>query len=281
MTVQDLKELTNERIHFSVSTDSVVIRSWTSRYADMVHVVDIETVEMTSPTVVRISVPVGTRMGDHEILADLSTGIVTADGNVFDEPMPEYAQKQPIKKKTTSATFHPSINGFSIRSVKAMPSEDGYAVYCKIYFNDRKIGDFMDKGDGGDYSFYADPPYSRARIEDVIRSFPPTNRDYGLGPMKIPYDMNQMVNDLMEMKEIAKALKRLEGSGRDYVLIDEWKSNRHFNCTASNTKSDDELSETLRIELSKKGLSSYEIRRYISQEDVRIVNTFVCREMIC
>lgn len=280
MTVQDLKELSNEMVGFSVSSDSVFIRSWPYKYADMVHISDVGSVEMVSPDVVRISVPVGTMMGDHEILADLNTGVVTADGKVFDEPMPEYAQKPKMQKKTR-ATFHPSINGFSIRSVKSMPSEDGYAVYCKVYFNDRKIGDFVDKGDGSEYSFHADPPYSRARIEDVIRSFPPTNRDYGLEPMKIPYDMNQMVNDLMEMKEIAKALKRLEGSGRDYVLIDEWKSNRHFNCTPSNTKSDDELSETLRIELSKKGLSSYEIRRYISQEDVRIVNTFVCREMIC
>lgn len=32
MTVQDLKKLTNEKIQFSVSTDGVVIRSWTFRY---------------------------------------------------------------------------------------------------------------------------------------------------------------------------------------------------------------------------------------------------------
>ena len=34
---------------------------------------------MVSPDVVRISVPVGTMMGDHEILVDLNTGIVTAE----------------------------------------------------------------------------------------------------------------------------------------------------------------------------------------------------------
>ena len=88
MTVKDLQKLSNERIQFSVYTDSVVIRSWTCRYADMVHVSDIESVEMTSPSVVQISIPVGTRMGDHEILVDLSSGIVTADGKAFDEPMP-------------------------------------------------------------------------------------------------------------------------------------------------------------------------------------------------
>ena len=38
MTVQDLQKLTNEKIQFSVSSDSVVIRSWAYRYADMVRV---------------------------------------------------------------------------------------------------------------------------------------------------------------------------------------------------------------------------------------------------
>ena len=164
MTVQDLNGLSNERVRFSVSTDGVVIRSWPYKYADMVHISDVGSVEMVSPDVVRISVPVGTMMGDHEILVDLNSGIVTADGKVFDEPMPEYAQKPKIQKKTR-ATFHPSINGFSIRSVKTMPSEDGYAVYCKVYFNDRKIGDFVDKGDGSEYSFHVCKPYSSYKIE--------------------------------------------------------------------------------------------------------------------
>ena len=164
MTVQDLKELSNEMVGFSVSSDSVFIRSWPYKYADMVHISDVGSVEMVSLDVVRISVPVGTMMGDHEILADLNTGVVTADGKVFDEPMPEYAQKPKIQKKTR-ATFHPSINGFSIRSVKTMPSEDGYAVYCKVYFNDRKIGDFVDKGDGSEYSFHVCKPYSSYKIE--------------------------------------------------------------------------------------------------------------------
>ena len=107
MTVQDLKGLTNEMVGFSVSSDSVFIRSWTYKYTDMVHLSDIGSVEMVLPDVVRISVPVGTMMGDHEILVDLNTGIVTADGKVFDEPMPEYAQKPPMQKKARG-TFHPS-----------------------------------------------------------------------------------------------------------------------------------------------------------------------------
>lgn len=184
MKVQDLQKLTNEKIQFSVSSDSVVIRSWAYRYADMVRVSDIESVEMTSPTVVRISVPVGTMMGDHEILVALNTGIVTADGKVFDELMSEYAQKLPMQKKARG-TFYPSINGFSIRSVKAMPSEDGYAVCCKVYFNDRKIGDFVDKGDGSEYSFHAEEPYSSYKVEQIVRSFPKIVRDYGFGQMDV------------------------------------------------------------------------------------------------
>ena len=79
MTVQGLKELTNERMRFSVSSDSVFIRSCSYKYADMVNLSDIGSVEMVSPAVVRISVPVGTLMGDHEILVDLNTGIVSAE----------------------------------------------------------------------------------------------------------------------------------------------------------------------------------------------------------
>ena len=49
MTVQDLKELSNEMVGFSVSSDSVFIRSWPYKYADMVHLSDIGSVEMVSP----------------------------------------------------------------------------------------------------------------------------------------------------------------------------------------------------------------------------------------
>ena len=79
MTVQDLKELSNEMVGFSVSSDSVFIRSWSYKYADMVHISDVGSVEMVSPEVVRISVPGRTMMGDHEILVDLNTGIVSAE----------------------------------------------------------------------------------------------------------------------------------------------------------------------------------------------------------
>ena len=79
MTVQDLKGLTNEMVGLSVSSDSVFIRSWPYKYADMVHLSNVGSVEMVSPEVVRISVPVRTMMGGHEILADLNTGIVSSE----------------------------------------------------------------------------------------------------------------------------------------------------------------------------------------------------------
>lgn len=280
MTVQDLKGLTKERMRFSVSSDSIFIQSLPYKYADMVHISDIGSVEMASPDVVRISVPIGSMMGDHEILADLDTGIVTADGKVFDEPMPEYSQKTPIQKKTTSATFYPSINGFSIRSVKSMPSEDGYAVCCKVYFNDRKIGDFVDKGDGGEYSFYADKPYSSYNVEKVVRSFPKIVRDYGFGLMEVEYSIGIMVDDLMTMKGISKELKRLEGVGRDYVRIDDWKGGRHLSAEISSAMSDDEMEERLKADLKKRGMEEFEIKRYRSLDDLCVVDTIVTEKML-
>ena len=279
MTVQDLNGFSNERVRFSVSSDSVFIRSWPYKYADMVHISDVGSVEMVSPDVVRISVPVGTMMGDHEILADLNTGIVTADGKVFDEPMPEYAQKPKMQKKTR-ATFHPSINGFSIRSVKSMPSEDGYAVCCKVYFNGRKIGDFVDKGDGSEYSFHADKPYSSYKVEQIVRSFPKIVRDYGFGQMEVEYNIGMMVDDLMEMKDIARRLKKLEGTGRDYVRIDDWKGERHLSAEVSKAMSDEEMVKRLNADLKKRGMEEFELKRYRGMDDLCIHNAMVVEEML-
>ena len=279
MTVQNLKELSNEMVGFSVSSDSVFIRSWPYKYADMVHISDVGSVEMVSLDVVRISVPVGTMMGDHEILADLNTGVVIADGKVFDEPMPEYAQKPPMQKKARG-TFHPSINGFSIRSVKSMPSEDGYAVCCKIYFNDRKIGDFVDKGDGSEYSFHAGKPYSSYKVEQIVRSFPKIVRDYGFGQMEVEYNIGIMVDDLMVMNDIARRLKKMKGTGRDYVRIDDWKGERHLSAEVSKAMSDEEMAERLKADLKKRGMEEFEVKRYRSVDDLCIHNMMVAEGML-
>lgn len=285
MTVDELKKFTNDKVLFNSSEFSLVIRSKVYRYADFFSRKNIESIELESESIIRVIIPTGSAMGDHEVIVDLETGIVTADGKIFDKPMPEEignaSPNKPEPRKSIAKRFTPTINGFSIKDAHTMPSEDGYACYCKVYFNGKKVGDFVDKGDGGEYSFYADSPYSRSKIEEVIRSFPPTNRDYGFGPMEVPYDMNQMVNDLMEMKEIAKELRKLEGSGRDYVLIDEWHIGRHYVCTIPSDISDEELRKKLTKEPMMQGMSAYDIRRYRSLDDLHIVDSFVCEEMIC
>lgn len=284
MTVEELKRMSNDKILFDSSKDSLLIRSHIYRYADFLKIEDIDSIEQSSECKVSISIPKGSAMGDHRISVDLQTGIVTADGKVYDEPLPESIKKvisrTTDKPKKASTRFTPTINGFSIKDVHTMPSEDGYACSCKVYFNGKKVGDFVDKGDGGEYSFYADPPYIRSKIEEVIRSFPSTNRDYGFGPMEVSYDMNQMVNDLMEMKEIAKELRKLEGSGRDFVTIDEWKTGKHLTCTPLSSISDEELADKLDKDLQRRGLTDYEVNRYRGLEDLNVVNTFACIDIL-
>lgn len=285
MTVDELKKLTNDKVLFSSSECSLVIRSKVCRYADFFRIRNIESIERESENIIRVTIPEGSSMGDHKVIVDLETGIVTADGKVFDKPMPEEIRNaspnNSVPQKPSAKRFIPTINGFSIKDVHMMPSEDGYACYCKVFFNGKKVGDFIDKGDGGEYSFYADPPYSRSKIEEVIRSFPPTNRDYGLGPMEVPYDMNQMVNDLMEMREIAKELRKLEGSGRDYVLIDDWKSGRHLTCSPLSSISNKMIENELKVSLAERGLQDYEFRRFRSLENLHIVNRFIYEELLC
>lgn len=273
MTVEELKKLANDKVLFNSSGVSLVVRSRIYRYADFFSIKAIESIERVSENTIRIMIPIGSAMGDHEVVVDLNTGIVTADGKVYDEPMPEEIRKTESPKPSVKR-FTPTINGFSIGSVRTMPSEDGYACCCKVYFNGKKVGDFLDKGDGSEYSFHANPPFSSSKIEAVIRSFPSTNRDYGLGSMEVPYDMNQMVNDLMEMKEIAKELRNLEGSGRDYVLIDDWRTGRHFTCTPPCGISDEELKKKLDSDMEKYGIPTYELRRYRKLEDLYVVNAF-------
>lgn len=284
MTVDELKKLANDKVLFNSSECSLVIRSKVYRYADFFNIKNIESIEWESESIIRVNIPAGSAMGDREVIVDLETGIITADGKIFDKPIPEEIRNaspnKPEPRKPTAKRFTPTINGFSIKDVQTMPSEDGYACYCKVYFNGKKVGDFVDKGDGGEYSFYADPPYSRSKIEEVIRGFPPTNRDYGLGPMEIPYDMNQMVNDLMEMKEIAKELRKLEGSGKDYVVIDEWRTGRQFTCAPPSGTSDADLKKRLDKDLMMHGISVYDMRRYRSLDDLHVVNTFVSEELL-
>lgn len=284
MTVDELENLTNDNVLFNSSGCSLVIRSKVYRYADFFSIKAIESIEPESESSIRVTIPSGSAMGDHEVIVDLETGIVTADGKIFDKPMPEeirnVTQNNTEPRKSIAKRFTPTINGFSIKDVHTMPSEDGYACYCKVYFDGKKVGDFVDKGDGGEYSFYADSPYSRSKIEEVIRNFPPTNRDYGFGPMEVPYDMNQMVNDLMEMKEIAKELRKLEGSGKDYVIIDEWRTGRQFTCMPPSGTSDADMKKKLDKDLMMHGISVYDMRRYRSLGDLHVVNLFVCEEML-
>ncbi len=124
------------------------------------------------------------------------------------------------------------------------------------------------------------PPFRTQKIEQAVRSFPPTERDYGLGPMKVKYDMNQMVNDLMEMKDISRELKKLEPIGKDYVVIDDWKAGNHLSATTPSAMTDDELADELKKTLSTRGLTDYEVRRYRSLEDLHVINTSVSTEML-
>lgn len=78
------------------------------------------------------------------------------------------------------------------------------------------------------------------------------------------------------MKEIAKELRKLEGSGKDYVIIDEWRTGRQFTCTPPSGTSDSDLKKKLDKDLMMHGISVYDMRRFRSLENLHVVNTFVC-----
>ena len=273
MTVNELKKYSSSKVAITTKGDYLIIRSCTCEYEDSLRLDCIESIEFNRG-IVRISIPRGSLMGDKNIVIDFRSGVVTADGKVYDEPLPRK------KSRAVREDFHPFINGFSISNAITMPSEDGYAVYAEVLFNEVSVGQFINKGDGGMCSFRANPPFSTEKIQRVIRTFPGTNRDYGLGPMEVEYDICQMVDSLLEMEGIAKELKKLRNRGRDYIAVDCWKEGKHFTTNVRKDLSDRELDEELRGQLEPMGLREFEVRRYRSLEDMRVENTAVSEDML-
>lgn len=113
-----------------------------------------------------------------------------------------------------------------------------------------------------------------------MRSFSKIARNYGFGQMAVEYNIGIMADELMEMKDIAKRLKKLEGTGRDYVRIDDWKGERHLSAEASKAMSDEEMVKRLETDLNKRGMEEFEVKRYSSVDDLCIHNTMVAEEMM-
>ena len=98
--------------------------------------------------------------------------------------------------------------------------------------------------------------------------------------MAVEYNIGIMADELMEMKDIARRLKKLEGTGRDYVSIDDWKGERHLSAEVSKSMSDEEMAERLKADLKKRGMEEFEVKRYRSLDDLCIHNAMVAEEML-
>lgn len=62
--------------------------------------------------------------------------------------------------------------------------------------------------------------------------------------------------------------------------MDDVKTGKRFSAMPLNTVSDEELNEKIREDLSSKGITDFEIRRYRSLEDLQIVNKLVVEDML-
>lgn len=106
-----------------------------------------------------------------------------------------------------ATTFNPSINGYSITSLKMMEGEDGYSIRCKLYKNSKALGEFYDKGDGSMYEFFPVKGKSEQEIENNIKAELPPCSTYDDGePMY--YDIEILVNKLICLKDYYKAWKK-------------------------------------------------------------------------
>lgn len=179
-------------------------------------------------------------------------------------------------------TSMPDINGFTFSSLKTMVGEDGYITRCNLLFEGRKVGEYFDPADGSQYRFYAEKDFSESRIEEVIGSFPPVTRDYGLGPKlsTVPYSIGIMVDELIRKRDLLKTLVKYQAKDKDLVTVDCWERNQGWLIGVPRLMGDEQMRKALAGLMVEKGVEKYESRRYRSTEDLNDRNTKVTIDML-
>lgn len=116
-------------------------------------------------------------------------------------------------------TESPSINGFTITDLKMMQGMDGYIIRCTLNRDGRKVGEFLDGGDGSEYSFYPVNGSSQSEIETYLQKLPLIEGDSELPP--IHWDIGILVDRLIQKNDLKKALIRAEKKNCNIVFVDD------------------------------------------------------------
>ena len=176
--------------------------------------------------------------------------------------------------------MEPNINGFTLKGLKTMMGRDGYMVNCTLLFNGymvnctllfngRQCGDFLDQGDGSEYTFYPAEGFTQISIENALRRFPLIDtQDKELDLPPIHWNIGILVDRLIGIKETLKELRKAQKKGYELAIVTNNKTGGYYTILVPPPASDETLTEVIDDGMRKKGIEDYSWKRYRSEDDL-------------
>ena len=165
--------------------------------------------------------------------------------------------------------MEPNINGFTLKGLKTMMGRDGYMVNCTLLFNEKKCGDYIDQGDGSEYTFYPAEGFTQRGIENALRRFPLIDtHDEELDLPPIHWNIGILVDRLIGIKETLKEFRKVQKKGYELAIVTNNRTNGFYTVLVPPASSDKALGKVIDDGMRKKGIDDYSWKRYRTEDDL-------------
>lgn len=124
------------------------------------------------------------------------------------------------------------VKDFSITGLQMMESTDGYAIRCNLLYKGRRLGEFLDKGDGGEYYFYPENGHTQAEVEAMLtgEDFPPIDNLFPDMP-PLGWNIGILVEHLIERRDIDERIAKAKREGRDLIIVTDMAKGERYAIT--------------------------------------------------
>ena len=154
--------------------------------------------------------------------------------------------------------MEPNINGFTLKGLKTMMGRDGYMVNCTLLFNEKKCGDYIDQGDGSEYTFYPAEGFTQRGIENALRRFPLIDtHDEELDLPPIHWNIGILVDRLIGVKETLKEFRKAQKKGYELAIVTNNRTNGYYTVLVPPASSDKALGKVIDDGMRKKGIEGH------------------------
>ena len=175
-----------------------------------------------------------------------------------------------------NTTRKASVNGFTLRNVRRMPSTDGIAISATLYFRDRKVGAYHDAGTGGYYSFFPVKGFIRENVEKALLSFPKIPSPFeGVPPLS--WNIGILVEEIINRNETLRMFMKAKAEGKILAEAVSESCGMSLTVSLSPLNTDSEASERIMYHASRKfpKVNDFKVRVYRSEEEMDLCNTEV------